>query len=123
MAGRLDDERIIDDEGGGAEAGVEIAEGTLFRLLAHRQCTLGAFAKSSSVLERFDGRARRRTAGGGRPAARATFPSTAHSRLSDTDFDWIDDERQRLRSRRCARWPRQPSLRRPQLSARIGSPR
>jgi hypothetical protein len=101
VAGGLDDERLVDDDGGRREAGVEIAVRPLFRRLARRQ---RAFGRGREILigplQRLDFRARRRraaAAAGRRRDRKPDVPVGARVRAGRPQaLDRIDDERQRL---------------------------
>ena len=107
MARRLDDERLVDDDRGALEPGVEVAERPLLRRFARRQravrrvCEVGV-----RPFQGLDRRTRRRRSGAGRRAGRRWNPHVAFQpRIGPArpqTFDRIDDERQRFQIDRDA---------------------
>jgi hypothetical protein len=100
MAGGLDHERFVDDDGGVLEAGVEIAVGPLLGGLAHRQRT-GRRRREILIgpLQRAE-RWPRRRAGGALRGGGAGHPDVALTAAVGAGgaeaLDRIDDKRQRL---------------------------
>ena len=101
MTGGLHDERFVDDECRGLEAGVEIAEGPFVRRVAQRQRAGGSVREVLlGPLQRLELRSRRRSAGAGHRGCRRGKPDvafeTAIRAAGPQAVDRIDDERQRL---------------------------